>query len=318
MIKPKSHILQWLLDQENPSIRYRTITELLDEVVESPDVKATRRRIPGSESVQTILSRMHPEGYWLQENPRTGEVFGEGVVYGAYATTHFCLAYLAELGMRRDHPDVARAADRYLGLQQSDGDFLRHYSCLFAYNIRTYIMLGYRNDPRVQKTIDLMLDTVRSDGGYLCDTHEGKVKKRTVKSCIRGSSKALLAFTKLPEYQDHPSCMAVVEYFLRRGGIYRMDDPSETVNRDVSDTIFPIHFRAGLVDILYALSRLGYGQDPRLDRAWEILESKRDTEGRIILDWAPPSPYRIPFDVGKRGKPNKWMTLYAHLAWKYR
>jgi hypothetical protein len=310
-----SRIIDWLLEESDPSIRYRTLTELLGEDPDSAEVRESKRRIPVSKPVVSILSQMHPEGYWLQKNPRTGEVVGDGVLYGAFATTHYCLAYLAELGMRRDHPELARAADRYLGLQAADGDFMRHFSCLFAYNIRTFAMLGYRQDPRVQKTIDLMINTVRKDGGYLCDMHEGKTRKRTVKSCIRGSCKALLAFSDLPEYKEHPRCQAVKDYFLRRGGIYRMGDPSKTVNRDVTNTIFPIHYRAGLLDILYALSKLGCGRDPRLVNAWRVLETKKDRKGGVKLDW---TPVQVPFEVGTRGKSNKWTTFYACLAWKAR
>jgi hypothetical protein len=92
---------------------------------------------------------MHPDGYWLQRNPRTKEYVGDGVVYGSFATTHFCLAYLAELGMDGSHPQVAKAAERYLNLQKPDGDWWDHFSCLIGYNIRTFILLGYREDERV-------------------------------------------------------------------------------------------------------------------------------------------------------------------------
>lgn len=95
---------------------------------------------------------------------------------------------------------VEKAAERYLGLQKEDGDWWEHLSCLSCYNIRTFIMLGYRDDKRVQKAIDLMLDTHRPDGGYLCGIHE-KGKGRPQKSCVRGAAKALLGF--LPYYVEN-------------------------------------------------------------------------------------------------------------------
>lgn len=45
-------------------------------------------------------------------------------------TTHFILAFLAELGMTREEPKIEKVANRYLSLQQSDGDFFGHFSCL--------------------------------------------------------------------------------------------------------------------------------------------------------------------------------------------
>jgi hypothetical protein len=187
-------IRDWLLEHENPSVRYRTLVELLKRPNNDSEVIECKKRIPQSGPVKELLNKMHPEGYWLQKNPRTKEVTGDGVKYGAYGTTHFCLSYLSELGMDRDNNEISKAAERYLNLQKSDGDFLRHFSCLNGYNIRTFTKLGYGNDERLEKSINLMLNTDRPDGGYLCDMHEGKYKTKSVKSCIRGSVKMLLAF----------------------------------------------------------------------------------------------------------------------------
>ncbi len=310
-------VINWLLEEENPSVRYRTLTELLDRSSDDPEVVQAREQTPSSAAVTNILDRMHPDGYWLWKNTSKGRLVGDRVEYSDFGTTHFCLAYLSELGMTGEHLQVHKAADRYLSLQQDDGDFLRHFSCLYAYNIRTFIRLGYREDPRVQKTIDLMLKTERPDGGYLCDMHEGKYKMKAVKSCIRGSVKALLTFAELPAYRDHPRCRDLVDYFLRRECLFRMSDPTQPINDDVITTRFPITWRAGMVEILYALSKLGYGSREEMSRAWELLETKKDTQRRYILDWTP-SQVRKLFKVGKRNETNKWITLYVLLAEKAR
>jgi hypothetical protein len=144
--------------------------------------------------------------------------------------------------------------------------------------------------------------------------HEAKKGRRQVKSCIRGSLKALTAFCELgPQYWDHPNCKKLIGYFLDRGGIFSLKDPQRPVNDDVQMMIFPFHWRAGLVEVLHTLSRMGYGKDPRLDRAWKLLATKADRTGKYILEWTPTQSL---WKVGKRGQPNKWMTLYALLAKK--
>jgi hypothetical protein len=307
-------ILTWLLDPSDPSVRYRTLTELLDVPANNPEVIAARQNLAQSAAVIRLFERMHPKGYWLQTNPRTQKTVGDGAEYGSFATTHFCLAYLAELGLDRTHPKVELAAERYLGLQQEDGDWYKHFSCLYGYNIRTFIMLGYRKDPRLQRSIELLEKSVRADGGYLCEMHEPKAQPNKTKSCIRGSFKALAAFAEIgPTCWKHQSCRSLIEYFLDRGGIYKRRDPRKLVNKDVQTMIFPFHWRAGLVEVLYHLSRMGYGNEPRLDRAWKLLGSKADREGRFILEWTPTQSL---WKVGDRGAANKWMTLYALLALK--
>jgi hypothetical protein len=311
----RQSVLKWLLEPEEPSIRYRTLIDLLETPHDDFDVKECKSQIPSSKPVDSILSKMHPDGYWLQKNPRTKEVVGDGVKYGAFGTTHYCLSYLAELGMDRTSHQITKAAERYLNLQKSDGDFYRHFSCLLGLNIRTFLMLGYKDDPRVRRSIDLLLDTDRPDGGYLCELHEGKYKTRPVKSCVRGSLKALLAFSYFPELWELERCKRLVDYFLGREGIFKTSSLSEFVNKDMERNSFPIAWRANVYEVLLSLSRMGYGNDERLERAWRIMDSKRDNEGRYILDW---TPRQSPWKVGKRNEPNKWITFYSYLAHKFR
>jgi hypothetical protein len=304
--------LDWLLEPNDPAVRYRALVELLDKG-KTEEAAEAKRAVTDSEPVKKLMQAMHPDGYWLQKNYK-GEVLGRDVEYGSFATTHFCLAYCAELGLDRSHPFVEKAALRYLSLQQEDGDWWEHLSCLYCYNIRTFIMLGYRDDIRVQKAIDLMLDTRRPDGGYLCGLHE-KGKGRPQKSCVRGAAKALLAFAELPEYWEHPRCLELVDYFLSRNGIYRRNDHQRVVNKDMTSDSFPITWRTNVWEILYSLAKMGYGRDERLTGAWRVLESRKDAEGRYVLDW---TPAESPWKVGKRGEPSKWITLYCMLAEKYR
>jgi hypothetical protein len=308
------HIIEWLLEPEDLSVKYRTSVELLDRPLDEIEVQKYRSQIAESDPVRTLLGKMHPDGYWLQKNPRTGEVLGDGTEYGAFATTHYCLSYLAELGMDRSHPQVSKAAERYLALQKGDGDFCHHYSCLLGYNIRTFVMLGYKDDPRTRKSIDLMLTTERPDGGYLCDIHEGKYKTRPVKSCIRGGVKALLAFSYLPEHWKNTRIRKLVDY-LSRDGIFKKSNLEVFVNKDMERNSFPIIWRANVFEVLLALSKMGYGNDGRLERAWTVLDTRRDTRGKYRLDW---TPGQSPWKIGKRNEPNKWVTFYSYLAHKSR
>lgn len=306
------HVRDWLLEEDQPSIRYRTLIELFDVPARDPRVRAARRALEASRPVAAIWARMHPDGYWLQRNS-AGELVGDGVEYASYATTHYCLGALSELGLDRREPRLARAAGRYLDLQSADGDFWLHMSCLYAYNIRTFVMLGYRADPRVKKTIALMAGTERPDGGYLCDGHEGKRKRAC--SCIRGSAKALMAYAVLPELWETPRCLALVDYFLRRGGIHRTAAPGEPVTRESTLTVFPFTWGCGLLDVLLGLSTMGWGRRRELDRAWAILDQKKDAQGRYRLDL---TSSRSPLKAGAQGAPNKWVTFYALLAQKHR
>lgn len=306
-------VVDWLLEESNPAIRYRTLVELLQEPPRSRSVKEAKAQLPENPAVRDLFARMHPDGYWLETNPRSGVTVGAGVEYGSYASNPFCLAYLAELGLDRSHPLVHQAADRYLGLQQADGDFWNHFSCLNGYTIRNFILLGYRDDPRLRKTIDLMRTTDRPDGGYLCDMHEKR--RPNSRSCIRGCAKMLMAFALMPELWSHERCTALAEYFLGRKCLFRLRKPGELVRRDITQTQFPIAWQTNALEILWSLSRMGLGKHAATKAAWKALEAKRTDDGRYIMDW---TPTQTLLKAGKRGKPNKWITFYALQALQFR
>ena len=52
-------IINWLLEPEIPSMRYRTMKELLDK--SQNEVQETKRFIVDSDSVKTLLEKIHPD-----------------------------------------------------------------------------------------------------------------------------------------------------------------------------------------------------------------------------------------------------------------
>lgn len=311
-MKITESVLDWLLEPENPSIRYRALTELLGAPKDDPEVLQAKTALLQSKLVKTIFTKMHPDGYWLYRGA------GAGVSYAMSSSTHFVLAYLAELGLDRQDDRIARAVDRYLSLDGPDRpdpnrweiapDYRMHQSCLYAYNIRTFILLGFRSDPRLQERVDVLLNDWHFDGGYLCD--RPSFTQRKTKSCIRGAHKALMAFAELPEYWQHARCQALIDYFLHRQIFYKRKLPGELIRREVGMTLFPFTITASLLEPLYALSKMGYANHPALAAAWQQLASRRDAQGRYILDH---SPKQI-FNAGPDGQSNKWVTFYAYRA----
>ena len=288
----------------------------LQEISDSNlELKSTKKQITTYRPVKKMLEEMHSEGYWEVISPSTKKSYGKGVEY-RQNSTHFILSYLAELGITREDPKIEKAGNRYLSLQQPDGDFFRHFSCLFGMNIRTFILLGFKDDPRLKKTINLMKTSFRYDNGYLCDTQEGKRKKgRPVKSCVRGSVKVLLALGELPELWNESFSKKIVEYFLNRNVLYKTTDPKIYVNNDAGSTIFPFYWRFGLIDVLLPLAKMGFGNDSRMNSAWKVLARHKTEEGKYICDGVHNNKY---WKIGKSRLANKWITFYAYLCLKHR
>ena len=298
-------VIKLLLNSNNPSVVYRTQRDLLET---EPD-KALRQKILDSRQVQRILSKMHPDGYWLYRG------MGAGIDYAMSSSTHFVLSYLSELGLDKSFDVIDKAVNRYLSIGGkekwlSGPDYETHQSCLYAHNLRTFIMLGYKDDERIGLRIRTLLEDVRRDNGYLCVR---PAFGEQTKSCIRGTVKAIMAYAELPEYYAHESCRRTADYFLNRNVYYKLPEKKEKIRGGMA-TVFPFVINTSLLEPLYALSKMGYGDHPALNDAWLSLESHRTDGGLYTLDWFAPSC----FTPGKKGEPNEWVTLYALLALKYR
>lgn len=306
------NVITWLLADANPSVRMRTLTELLGKDEMDPDVIQTKEQIPGSKVAAKVLALVRADGAWPRDSPSTN-------------CPEFGFGYFAELGLERSNAAVSRAIEVFLAMQYADGSFVDSFStrtgyfnprpsdlsCYYSLAIRGLIKMGYREDPRISKAIDYCLSQSRFDGGYLCTK---SYLKKTTKSCIRGSKNVLLLFSELPEVWQTPQCQRLVDYFLDRNVFYKRRHPEQFVTGQPG-TIFPFQYRLGLIEPLYALSKMGYGSHPALASGWQLLEQKRDDQGRYILDWKAP---KCAFYPGEPGLPNAWVTLYAYLALKYR
>lgn len=60
----KADPTDWLLEEDNPSVRYFTLKDLMDLPNNHPDVLAAKGAIPTSKVVMKIFFKQSPEGYW--------------------------------------------------------------------------------------------------------------------------------------------------------------------------------------------------------------------------------------------------------------
>jgi len=77
---------------------------------------------------------------------------------------------------------------------------------------------------------------------------------------------------------------------------------------------FPLTYWSDVLETAANLAALGYGQDPRLEAAWEWVIDKQDADGRWPLQNSLKGKMWI--DVERQGKPSKWVTLRALRALK--
>ena len=57
-------VLEWLLEDTQPAVAYRALTELLEYEAGEPRVRHVRARIPGCADVERLFVHMRPDGTW--------------------------------------------------------------------------------------------------------------------------------------------------------------------------------------------------------------------------------------------------------------
>jgi hypothetical protein len=134
-------------------------------------------------------------------------------------------------------------------------------------------------------------------------------------ACAWGAAKVMLAFSKLPRERRTP----LIKRAVKQGVDFLFSvDPADAAyptgyNAKPSGNWwkfgFPIFYVTDLLQIVEALVRLGYGQDPRLQNAIELIREKQDDEGSWRLEYSYAGKTWV--DFGEKNKPNKWVTLRA-------
>jgi len=185
-------------------------------------------------------------------------------------------------------------------------------SCGQAKFLSTLVRLGYLNEPRVKRLIDVFIDKCRFDGGYLCKWKKSRHKGQEPKSCFTATVPALYLYSVLPEhYMSGNKYDALINYFTSRNMIYSKTEPEKII----ADTRLAL-FDGSLSQILMiaiSMCRLGLGNIPQMNNLWDMLINKPKIDDKYILEAANTKKAIL---MDKPGKPNKWVTFYMMLAEK--
>jgi hypothetical protein len=226
----KADPTEWLLEEENPSVRYFTLTDILDTPPSNSEAQAAKKAIMTDGAVPKILSKMNSGGYW--ETPAS--------LYTAkYKGTVWQLIILAELGADPAN-DRVKAACEFI-LQNSQHTESHGFSmakaekigggipsgvipCLTGNMVFNLIRLGYLEDPRVEEAIDWINTYQRFDDADGAGAPAGWPYDRLgpcfgKHCCHMGAAKALKALAEVPPSQRDPKTEATIktgaEYFLK-------------------------------------------------------------------------------------------------------
>ena len=295
----------WLLEPDNPSVRYLALTGLLDRPADDAEVKAIQETIPTWGPARAILEAPWPQGSWVRP----------GVGYSPkHNATVWQVIFLAELGVPSIEA-VNRACAYVLAHSRlSDGRFSTSKlsqgarACLSGALLRALLQFGH-SDPRLEESIEALAKIGIRDG-WRCQVLGGAGRAGT--PCAWGAIKALGAFAELAERQRSPVVQEAIESgvtLLRAGdlatgeGLISCEPGSVWLQFG-----FPLGCSSDLLEALEVIGHLSGGAGPKPEAALQVVLRKRNREGGWILERTTPNSWA---DFGRVGQPNKWVTFRA-------
>ena len=284
-------ILDWLLEEQNPEVRLRTLKEYMKLPDDNEKVVECKRLLIQSKVYERALKKLRKEKPWDKFD---------------------AIMAFAEWGLTR--ADIGKDIDsEVFALIESTGFKML---CGEPYLLRNLVKLGYDQEDIVKNEIACALSGIKEDGGFGCISTNKKINdpRKPHKSCARLTVEYLLLVAELHLQGYRAACEeALTHYFTKRNIFYRTDDMQTPMVDVMLGTFYPPDpIKIGVHQILYALRVLGCAPESEAMRAgYKVLDQHRLENGRYVLTASKSVPA---FKAGNVGEENKWVTLYAYMA----
>ena len=296
--EPSQAVLHWLLDSD-PSIRWQVLRDLLHE----PDevVAAERSRVASEGWGSRLLDLQEPDGQWG----------GGAFVPRSWTSTMETLMLLRDLGLdptsERARRAIGLVRDRSTwGPEFGDSPFFEGEvePCINGRTLAVGAYFGEASD----RLADRLLGEQLEDGGWNCAAPPSRRSSFHSTICVL---EGLLEYEKAkgPTAAVTDARLRGQEYLLERG-LFRSRSTGEVIAPDWTQLSFPTRWHYDVLWGLDYLRRAGAAPDQRVAEAIDLVEKKRDGEGRWPLE--NPHAGTVHFDMEDgAGKPSRWNTLRA-------
>jgi hypothetical protein len=291
------NVIDWLLESD-PSIRWQVMRDLTD--APAGEVAAERARVAREGWGAEILASQDADGRWSG-----GTFFPEWI--STMDALH--LLYLFGLDPASDEARLAIAPVHEAARWEYDNN-LRFFDGEVEPCINGRVVaIGVYFGQDVRGIVDRLLNDQMADGGWNCEQERGST---------RGSFDSTLNVLEgLLEYERSTGVNGDVaaarlrgeEYLLERRLLHRLSD-GEIPQKRWLYVGFPNKWFYDVVRVLEYFRNARSEPDERMTEALDIVESKRDADGRWPLDHAYHDKLLV--DFGEiEGQPSRWITLRA-------
>jgi len=288
-------VIDWLLDSD-PAIRWQVLRDLTD--APAAEVAAERARVARDGWGAQILASQDADGRW-----------NGGTLFPFWIATAHALQLLYVFGLDPKSEEARRAiAPVHEAARWEYDEKMRFFDgevepCI---NGRT-VAIGTYFGQDVRAIVDRLLTDQMADGGWNCEQENGSTRGSfdTTLNVLEG----LLEFERSTGANGDVTAarQRAEEYLLERRLLHRLSD-GEIGQKRWLYAGFPDAWFYTLPRVLEYFRVARPGPDERMTEALDILESKRDADGRWPLDHAYHDASLVDFGEAE-GNPSRWITL---------
>jgi len=298
-------VIDWLLESD-PAIRWQVLADITGA---SPaEVAAERARVEHEGWGARLLAVEDADGLW--DGGACFPASYEGGEPGQpWTATMHTLQTLQIFGLDPMSASARRAISlvaengrwEHAGQRYFDGEV---EPCINGRTIEAGAYYAVDVSPLVERILGEQL----ADGGWNCEAENGSVRS--------SFDTTLAVLDGLIQFERSTGGSASVrearsrgeEYLLERS-LFRRKSTGEIVNPEYLAFAFPYYWCYDVLRALDYFRRSGAGPDPRMAAAIEVVRSKRQPDGRWLLDRVHPG--RVHFALESPGEPSRWNTLRA-------
>lgn len=302
------NVLDWLLDSD-PAIRWQVLRDLIHASPE--EVAADRAKVASEGWGARLLALQGADGQWAGGACFPGDwdwhTTGQGQPWTSTLPT---LQLLWEFGIDprdgRVHRAVAGTREgcrwEHAGQRFFDGEV---EPCINGRTVGIGAYFGEDMDPLVERLLGEQLE----DGGWNCEAENGSVRSsfHTTLDVIEGLleyERAAGGSTRVTEARRRGE-----EYLVERS-LFRRKSTGEVAGPAWLQFSFPVHWHYDVLRALGYFRSAGAPPDSRMDEAIGLVRSKRQPDGRWLLENTHPGRIHFALEDGD-GQPSRWNTLRA-------
>jgi hypothetical protein len=328
-------VINWLLEENNPPVRYLTLKNLLKD---SKAAQESKSHIMEYEVTQGILQ--HQEDFLPH---------GKDKSYWKYKGKFWQVIFLGQFLADGQNPAIAKLALNIIEIRKK---WIWKFGgqCLAANILAALMRLGYATHTVVTAETEKLAQQIVSNSGIRCEVTDYSLLTR----CYMAIPKILLCFSEIPKEKRSPAIIDAFEILVqtlidnevfiyvpgnRREWQKILENQPKRAELPEGQTVkawtikqkekflnthgiggretkkgwlkfgFPLHYNSDILEAMYSLACLGIPMHSNLEKPLQIIKDKMTEDGKWIMEnslngkmWA---------DVEEKGKPSKWLTYFA-------